>query len=153
VRDRRLVFRDEGREGDRARHAAAFGQQAQRLITLVARSVEQGARVGVREEDRSLRGFDRLRGRERTAVGQVDRDPLPVELTYHVTAEGGQARITRLEAAGPEQVLIHVRELDDPNSELAKHAYVRKLVLDGRCVLEAEDDADLAGRFGGADVF
>jgi hypothetical protein len=85
-------------------------------------------------------------------VRHVDHQAHPVHLLDDLPAHAGDARVLRLVATGGEQALVVVAELHEAGAEVVQDLDQADVVLDGRAVLEAEDDARLALGVGAAHV-
>ena len=144
VDGRRRAPLQERREHGDADEAVAVGDEAQLLVALVARMRLQARRQAVRVGDPLLGGEDGVLAGLGADVGEVAQDAEPVHLGQHVAAEVGEAAVALLVAAGADEVLGVVGELDDAQAELVEEREVVEAVLDAARVLPAEDDAGLA---------
>ena len=144
--------REEAPECNGAHDPACFAKREELLVRLVARVVDELARVRVGEQDRTRRCLDRVDRRSRTAMGQVDGDSPGVEFADDVLAEQGQARVHELQAAAADRVLGHVGGLHDPDAQSSKLLDERDLVLEWGPVLEAVDQPHTALARGSSDV-
>ena len=106
----------------------------------------------MREQHWLLRMLDRLARRRRAAVREVDRDPVRVQFAQHVQPIARQSAVGWLQAAGPDQVLVHVGQLDDPHAERVEDLDEKELVVQRRRVLQPVDDADAVLALGVQDV-
>ena len=141
----------ERREHGHADKTAVVGDKFQLGIGLVARVLFQPRRQAVGIGDRLFRFEDDFLGSLRTHMREVAHDADAVHLGDDLAAEAGQPAVT-LVAAGAHQVLGVVAHLHNAHAELLEHLDVTDLVLERVGVLEAEEDAGLALRLGGADV-
>src|SRR5262249_59199208 len=96
-------------------------------------------------EDRVLRGLG-------ADMAQVAEDTDAVHLGDGLAPEIAEPAIDALVAAGADQVLRVVGELDDADAELLEEPDVAELILEGTDVLEAEHDPGLARVLRAADV-
>src|SRR5690606_17587227 len=123
---------------------ALLGELPEDVVGLVARDVGEGGGPGVGGGDGRARCLDRLARRLPPGVADVDEDPLLVHAGDEVASERLEPAVRGNEAAVADEVGAVVGELDDPNPKAMEQLEALGLVPDGRRVLEAEDNPDLA---------
>lgn len=91
---------------------------------------------------RTLGKLDGLKRRALGAVRHVDDHADAVHLADHLAPEAGNAAVFGFVTAAGEQALVVVGELHDQQAQVAHYRDHVDIVLDGRAVLGAEEDAN-----------
>lgn len=111
------------------------------IIRFAARGVRQCAAVGVGDQNRLLRSFDRVETGSLTAVGNVDRHAGCIHARDDIGSESGESPIAGSHTAGPEAVHRVVSELREPLPDGVEAIDVFD-TPDVIRILHAQDDAD-----------
>ncbi len=145
----RLV--EEGHEIDPDK-ATLGGHEAQLLVCLVPRDIDQGAAACVIDGDRLFGGACGIQADALTAVGEVNHDPVVIQLVDDFMTEGRQAAILGHHGAVPERVGSVVSQLNDTDTQPRENLHAGRIVTQHGGVLESVDETDLAFRLGAQDV-
>ena len=85
-------------------------------------------------------------------MGKIDENAQTVHFLDHLQAEIGKPGVKTFQTALTRVIGFHIGELDDSNTQGVKDGKEIKIILDGRNILKAQNDAGFIGIFGCPDI-